>query len=276
MNLALSRDTCACTRSPGLRAASTDYRAAKEAVGWPASAGEVVLDPDEQVRTVIALVFSLFDPIGTVGGVLAYLAGNRIQAGIRLREGPDQGEPEWRRPSRAMIQNMLRYPAYAGIYAYGRSSGDPRRRQPERPYGGRKRVERLRWLVFLPGIYPSYISAEQYERNMRRMDANRSRAQGMGAVRDGPALLAGLVRCGRCGRKMTVRYQREDLRVLSPTGTETSRRFRSRGYPRPRARRAVPRRAPRRRSLHRGGCPRCRRAWARRRSSGRRVWGGRW
>ena len=179
--------------------------------------GEVVLDPDEQVRTVITLIFSLFDRIGTVGGVLAYLADNRIQVGIRLREGPDQGELEWRRPSRAMIQNMLRNPAYAGIYAYGRSSGDPRRRQPERPYGGRKRVERGQWLVFLPGIYPSYISAEQYERNMRRMDANRSRAQGMGAVRDGPALLAGLVRCGRCGRKMTVRYQRGPGGALQPT-----------------------------------------------------------
>jgi len=178
--------------------------------------GEVVLDPDEQVRTVIALIFSLFDRIGTVGGVLAHLAGNRIQVGIRLREGPDQGELEWRRPSRAMIQNMLRNPAYAGIYAYGRSSGDPRRRQPGRPYGGRKRVERGQWLVFLPGIYPSYISVEQYERNMRRMDANRSRAQGMGAVRDGPALLAGLVRCGRCGRKMTVRYQRGPGGALQP------------------------------------------------------------
>ena len=63
--------------------------------------GEVVLDPDEQVRAVIALVFSLFDRIGTVGGVLCYLAGNRIQVGIRLREGPDRGELTWRRPSRA-------------------------------------------------------------------------------------------------------------------------------------------------------------------------------
>ena len=179
--------------------------------------GEVILDPDEQVRAVIALVFSLFDRIGTVGGVLAYLADNRIQVGIRLREGPDQGELTWRRPSRAMIQNMLRNPAYAGTYAYGRSAGDPRRRRPERPYSGKKRVEPGQWLVYLPGILPSYISVEQYERNMRRMDANRSRAQGMGAVRDGPALLAGLVRCGRCGRKMTVRYQRGPGGAVQPS-----------------------------------------------------------
>ena len=116
-----------------------------------------------------------------------------------------------------MIQNMLRNPAYAGIYAYGRRAGDPRRRKPGRPYSGKTRVERGQWLVFLPGILPSYISVEHYERNMRRMDANRSRAQGMGAVRDGPALLAGLVRCGRCGRKMTVRYQRGPGGALQPS-----------------------------------------------------------
>lgn len=179
--------------------------------------GEVILDPDEQVRTVVALVFSLFDRIGTVGGVLAHLADNGIQIGFRIREGPDQGELTWRRPSRTMVQNMLRNPAYAGIYAYGRSSGDPRRRQPGRPYSGKTRVERGQWLVFLPGVLPAYISAEQYERNMQRMDANRSRAQSLGAVRDGPALLAGLVRCGRCGRKMTVRYQRGPGGALQPT-----------------------------------------------------------
>jgi DNA invertase Pin-like site-specific DNA recombinase len=178
--------------------------------------GEVVLDPDEQVRGVIALVFSLFDRIGTVGGVLSCLADDQVQVGIRLREGPDRGELAWRRPSRAMVQNMLRNPAYAGIYAYGRSTRDPRRRVPGRPYSGRKRVEPGQWLVYLPGILPSYISVEQYERNMARMDANRSRAQGMGAVRDGPALLAGLVRCGRCGMKMGVRYQRGPGGALQP------------------------------------------------------------
>jgi Recombinase zinc beta ribbon domain len=57
-------------------------------------------------------------------------------------------------------------------------------------------------------VLPAYISIEQYERNMQRLDANRSRAQSLGAVRDGPALLAGLVVCGRCDSKMTVRYQR--------------------------------------------------------------------
>jgi DNA invertase Pin-like site-specific DNA recombinase len=170
--------------------------------------GEVVLDPDEQVRAVVRLVFDLFERLGTVGAVLAFLADNHIQLGVRLREGPERGELAWHRPSRVTLANMLHNPAYAGIYAYGRSTLDPRRRQPGRPCTGRVRLGRDQWLVFLPGVLPAYISVEQYERNMQRLEANRSRAQSLGAVRDGPALLAGLVACGRCGKKMTVHYQR--------------------------------------------------------------------
>jgi DNA invertase Pin-like site-specific DNA recombinase/DNA-binding MarR family transcriptional regulator len=178
--------------------------------------GEVTLDPDEQVRSVVRLVFDLFERLGTVGAVLGFLADNRIQLGIRLREGPGRGELAWRRPSRAGVTNMLRNPAYAGIYAYGRSTLDRRRRRPGRPFTGRVRQPREQWAVFLPGVLPAYISIEQYERNMARMDANRSRAQSLGAVRDGPALLAGLAACGRCGSKMTVRYQRGPGARLHP------------------------------------------------------------
>jgi Recombinase zinc beta ribbon domain/Recombinase len=178
--------------------------------------GEVTLDPDEQVRAVVRLVFGLFERLGTVGAVLGFLADNHIQLGIRQREGPERGELTWRRPSRASVTSMLHNPAYAGIYAYGRSTLDPRRRQPGRPCTGRVRVGQDGWLVYLPGVLPAYISIEQYERNMARMDANRSRAQSLGAVRDGPALLAGLVACGRCGAKMTVRYQRGPGGTLHP------------------------------------------------------------
>ncbi|HEY3033627.1 MAG TPA: recombinase family protein [Streptosporangiaceae bacterium] len=170
--------------------------------------GEVALDPDEQARAVVRLVFDLFDRLGTVNGVLCFLADNRIQVGVRVREGPGRGELQWRRPSRVGVQNILRNPAYAGIYAYGRSTTDPRRRQAGRPFTGRVRTAREDWIVFLPGLLPAYISVEQYEKNRQRMEANRSRSQSMGAVRGGPALLAGLVACGRCGAKMTVHYQR--------------------------------------------------------------------
>jgi DNA invertase Pin-like site-specific DNA recombinase len=178
--------------------------------------GEVALDPDEQVQAVIRLIFELFDRLGTVNAVLCFLADNHIQVGIRLREGPERGELVWRRPSRVGVQNILRNPAYAGIYAYGRSRVAPRRRQAGRPFTGRVRTAREDWIVFLPGLLPAYISVEQYERNRARMEANRSRSQSVGAVRDGPALLAGLVVCGRCGARMTVHYQRAAGGNLQP------------------------------------------------------------
>ncbi|WP_397428960.1 recombinase family protein [Pseudofrankia sp. BMG5.37] len=170
--------------------------------------GEVVLDPDEQVQAVVRLVFELFERLGTVNAVLAYLADNHIQVGGRLHHGPRRGELTWRRPSRAGIQNMLHHPAYAGIYAYGRTGLDPRRRQAGRPDTGRVRQPREDWVAYLPGVLPSYISVEQYERNMQRLDANRSWARSMGAARNGPALLSGLVVCARCGRKMAAHYRR--------------------------------------------------------------------
>jgi hypothetical protein len=176
----------------------------------------VALDPDEQVQAVVRLVFDLFERLGTVNGVLCFLADNHIQAGMRLREGPERGELAWRRPSRAGVQNMLRNPAYAGIYAYGRSRVDPRRRQAGRPFTGRVRTGREDWIVFLPGLLPAYISIGQYEKNRQRMEANRSRSQSLGAVRNGPALLAGLLVCGRCGKKMTVGYQRGAGGKLQP------------------------------------------------------------
>jgi DNA invertase Pin-like site-specific DNA recombinase len=170
--------------------------------------GEVVFDPDEQVRAVVRLVFDLFDQMGTVNGVLRYLADNGIQVGVRIRQGSDRGELSWRRPSRVGVQNMLRNPAYAGVYVYGRSRLDPRRRQPGRPHTGRVRQARADWQVWLPDRLPAYVSLDRYEQNLQRMETNRARAESMGAVRDGPALLAGLVVCGRCHTRMTVRYQR--------------------------------------------------------------------
>src|SRR4051794_39279918 len=93
---------------------------------------------------------------------------------------------------------------------------DPKRRRAGRPFTGRVRLERGNWRVFLPGVGPSYISVGQFERNLERMDANRARAESLGAVRDGPALLAGLVVCGRCGKRMSVHYQHGPAGRLQP------------------------------------------------------------
>ncbi len=170
--------------------------------------GEVALDPDEQVRNVVRLVFHLFEQLQTVHAVLRFLVEHQVQIGMRERSGPGKGELVWRAPHQQGLLNMLRNPAYAGIYAYGRSRTDPGRRLPGQVHSGRVRaIEAGGWLVRIPDALPAYISIEQYERNLARMAANRARAVSAGAPRQGPALLAGLVACGICGHRMQVSYE---------------------------------------------------------------------
>ena len=171
--------------------------------------GEVARDPDEQVQVVTRLVFGLFEQLGTVHAVLRFLVEHRVQIGTRERSGPGKGEVVWRAPHQQGLVNMLRNPAYAGIYAYGRSRTEPSRRLPGHEHSGRVRqLAAGDWLVRIDGALPAYISAGQYERNLAQMAANRARAESLGAPREGPALLGGLVVCGICGHRMQVSYER--------------------------------------------------------------------
>ncbi len=170
--------------------------------------GEAALDPDEQVQAVIRLVFSLFGQLGTVHAVLRFLVEHQVQIGMRERSGPGKGEVAWRAPHQQGLVNMLRNPAYAGIYAYGRSRTDPSRRLPGHEHSGRvRRLDAGQWLVRIEGALPAYISAGQYERNLARLAANRALAESPGAPREGPALLGGLVVCGICGHRLQVSYE---------------------------------------------------------------------
>jgi DNA invertase Pin-like site-specific DNA recombinase len=181
--------------------------------------GEVILDPDEQARHVVGLVFSTFSKLGTLNGVLRYLVDQQVQLPVRVHSGPSKGEIEWRRPSRETLQIMLHNPVYAGYYAYGRRQVEPRRKVAGRPSTGRVVKDASEWLVLLPGRLPAYITAEQYEANVARMAANRQTAATPGAPRDGSALLSGLLRCGRCGgHRMTVRYHDGAGAARSPHG----------------------------------------------------------
>jgi hypothetical protein len=105
------------------------------------------------------------------------------------------------------LQMLLKHPLYAGAYVYGRRQEDPRRRRAGQARSGRVVMAREDWLAFVPNQAPAYISWEAYERNQAQLAANRARTESRGAVRSGRALLAGLVRCGRCGPRMIVRYE---------------------------------------------------------------------
>src|SRR5271157_3239667 len=89
--------------------------------------GEVVLDPDEQVRATVRLVFDKFAELGSFGKLYRYLRQNKICVGCRVPHGPRRGELVWRPVSRALLGRMLHHPIYAGAYSYGRRRVDRKR-----------------------------------------------------------------------------------------------------------------------------------------------------
>ena len=164
--------------------------------------GAVVHDPDAQVQPVVRLIFRKFAELGTLQALLRYLVQHDIHLGVRVREGPATGTLEWRRPHRMTLHNMLKHPLYAGAYAYGRRQVDPRKQPPGRPRTGRVMRPRHAYQALVPAHVPAYITWAPYEQNLARVAANRARAETLGAVRHGPSLLAGVLVCGRCHRRM--------------------------------------------------------------------------
>ncbi|OWK39931.1 recombinase family protein [Fimbriiglobus ruber] len=168
--------------------------------------GSWVLDPDEQVQAAVRLVFDPFDREATMHGLLRYLVPHHVRLPVRLAGGPSKGQWEWHRPSRATLQNLFRNPTYAGAYRYGHRPADARAKQPGRPGTGKRIRRPEECLVLLRDHLPAYITWDRFEANQARLAANRSTVATPGAPRNGPSLLAGLVRCGRCGQRMAVRY----------------------------------------------------------------------
>jgi hypothetical protein len=164
------------------------------------------IDPDEQVQAAVRLIFDQFDREATMHGLLRYLVHHRVRIPVRRRGGPDKGQLEWRRPNRATLQNLLRHPSYAGAYRYGHRPIDPRKKKPGRPTTGKLVRRPEECLVLIRDRLPAYITWDRFEANQQRLTANRNVPDALGAPRNGPAVLAGLVRCGRCNRRMVVRY----------------------------------------------------------------------
>lgn len=174
--------------------------------------GTVVKDPDDQVRHVIELVFAKFEELGTCRQVLRYLRQEKVLLPRRQTSGFYKGELLWKLPSDAAIYDIIRNPAYAGAFAYGRRQTDPTRRQPGRPSTGLVHKPMEEWIHLERDVYPAYITWEQYLANQERLHQNAMRfarrtQQPQGAARQGAALLQGLAVCGCCGHHMNVAYK---------------------------------------------------------------------
>ena len=168
--------------------------------------GAVVLDPDVQVRGSLEHLFATFRRTGSASATVKYFREQDLRFPRRPRNGPHQGEVVWEPLRLWRVLRVLHNPRYAGIYCFGRT----RRRKLVGGAVEFRKLPREQWTVRLPDAHPGYITAEQYEANLRQLRAN---AQAHGAERrqspprEGAALLQGLVICGVCGRRMTVRYR---------------------------------------------------------------------
>ena len=169
-----------------------------------AAGGGYALDPDEQVQSVIRLLFDQFVRQGTVCALLRYLVKHHIRIPVRPHSGDQRGQLQWHPPNRVTLQSLLHHPIYAGFYRWGHRAVDKRKMVPGHPQSGRTLRGPKDCLVLLPDKSPAYISAEQFWANQRQLEDNRATATG--AVRSGPALLSGLLVCGRCGYHMVVNY----------------------------------------------------------------------
>src|SRR5215218_2856714 len=172
--------------------------------------GRIVLSPDEQVRHAIRRVFELWRRLGSARQV----AGELVAEGQKLpRRALGQRRVRWARANYGAVHDFLTNPAYAGAFVFGRT-----RQEKSLGAEGRVRVKTVelpleQWSVCLPEHHPGYVSWEEYLATRERLRANvRPRGEGGGAAREGAALLQGLLRCGRCGRKMQVAYSGRDGR----------------------------------------------------------------
>lgn len=174
-------------------------------IGYVRTDNALELEPDEQARGVVQLVFDKFAELGSMSGVRRYLREHNIRIGVREHRGPDRGQLTWRPVNQATLLGILHHPVYAGAYVYGRRQTNPKKVVPGKPSRGRRWARCDDWDVLLRNKLPAYIRWEQWEKNQEKLAENSARYRVGGAPR-GTSLLAGRVICGRCGKRMSVCY----------------------------------------------------------------------
>lgn len=173
-------------------------------------AGRWVFDPDEEIQQALRLVFKLFEQTGSALAVVKQLAKQKLRLPTRHWGGTRDGEVLWRAPAHGRVVAILHNPAYAGVYVYGRTKTRTQTLPGEalRIKGRTRQIKPGDWPIVLHQHHPAYISWQQFLRHQQRLDDNRTSRQDdrRGVAREGNALLQGIVLCGHCGRRMSVRY----------------------------------------------------------------------
>jgi DNA invertase Pin-like site-specific DNA recombinase len=164
----------------------------------------VILDPDAQVQAAVRMFFDAFRRTGSCLAVVKEFHAKELLFPRRLRSGAHKGELVWSELLHCRARQIVHNPRYAGAFVFGRTK---HRRLPNGKYSSRQ-VPSEEWIL-LRDMHPGYISWEDHLSNLARVKGNGlawSSERRHGPVREGPALLQGLVICGACGERMSVRY----------------------------------------------------------------------
>ncbi len=176
--------------------------------------GRIEKTPDRQVQQAITSVFQKFQQLGSARQATIWFREEQIPLPL-AKPGTGAREVIWALPTSGRIRQMLKNPCYAGAFAYGKTA--PRTVIEEGRARQRSRYKKPQneWTVLLVDHHSGYISWKDYSENQRRLEANVAwgDGEGSGAAKVGAALLSGLLRCGRCGRKLQVAYSGNGGRV---------------------------------------------------------------
>ena len=169
------------------------------------AAGRVIPGPDTAVRKAVAHLFATFAATGSATACVQAFNNAGLSFPWRHRSGPRKGETGWKPLAHHVVLRILHNPRYAGAFTFGRH------RDLRLPGGklSRTALPRQEWISFIPGAHPGYITLDQYDANRAQLTASAAahgRDRAAGPPREGPALLQGIIICGTCGQRMTVRY----------------------------------------------------------------------
>ncbi len=172
--------------------------------------GNIIFDQDAQVCHIIQLLFSVFKEKKTAYAVVQYFGSNNILFPKRAYGGRWKGKLIWGRLIHARALSILKHPFYAGVYTFGRYKTVKKINQHGEIISTTKRQPMDQWPVLIKDHHPQYITYDQYQHNIQQLQDNRTNTPDQflaGPPREGATLLQGLLVCGICGRRISIRYK---------------------------------------------------------------------